>query len=124
MTETSNVVKPHRGKMFRDLRRRQGLSLQALGAAVGVDPSTISRWEARKDFVQFARFVMALHRLGMTPEVFLALDPPKQLEALPAPGPTVPAPSPTVSSVREPGNGNGQSYGHAATTNRLERWGV
>lgn len=100
--------KPHRGRMFRDLRRRSGLSLQALGAAVCVDPSTISRWESRKDFRQFARFVMALHRLGMTPETFLGLVAPDKLEPLPAPSPE-PDEVPLV---------------HTGHTNRLAKWGI
>jgi transcriptional regulator with XRE-family HTH domain len=96
--------------MFRDLRNRQGLSLQALGSAVGVDPSTISRWESRKEFHQFARFVMALHRLGMTPEVFLALQAPPKLEALP---PQQPQPQPATDRFANP-----------ALTNRLQKWGL
>jgi len=81
VTEIRRIIKPqlkpHRGKMFRELRHREGLSLQALGAAAGVDPSTISRWETRKEFVQFMRFVLALHRLGTTPELFFDLKPPE-----------------------------------------------
>ncbi|MEE9311609.1 MAG: helix-turn-helix transcriptional regulator [Planctomycetota bacterium] len=83
MNDYRNLTKPHRGRVFKDLRRRKGLSLQALGAAIGVDPSTISRWEARKEFVQFARFAMALHRLGTTPEAFLQLHSPDDLVKLP-----------------------------------------
>ena len=83
MNDYRNLTKPHRGRVSKDLRRRKGLSLQALGAAIGVDPSTISRWEARKEFVQFARFAMALHRLGTTPEAFLQLHSPEDLVQLP-----------------------------------------
>jgi len=72
----NNAGKPHLGRDFRDMRRRAGLSLQALGANVGVDPSTISRWESRREFVQFSRFVKALHKLGTTPEEFLRMPPP------------------------------------------------
>jgi transcriptional regulator with XRE-family HTH domain len=64
--------------MFREMRHRTGLSLQALGAAIAVDPSTISRWETRKEFLQFMRFVQALHRLGTTPELFLGLRAPEK----------------------------------------------
>lgn len=77
MTEIRQIIKPHRGRMFREMRHRAGLSLQALGAAVAVDPSTISRWETRKEFVQFMRFVQALHRLGTTPELFFGLRSPE-----------------------------------------------
>jgi transcriptional regulator with XRE-family HTH domain len=77
VTEIRQIIKPHRGRMFREMRHRSGLSLQALGAAVAVDPSTISRWETRKEFVQFMRFVQALHRLGTTPELFLGLRAPE-----------------------------------------------
>ncbi len=79
MTEIRQIIKPHRGRMFRELRHSQGLSLQALGAAIAVDPSTISRWETRKEFVQFMRFVQALHRLGTTPELFLGLRAPENV---------------------------------------------
>ena len=78
MKEMNSLIKPHRGQIFRNLRHKKGLSLQALGVAVGVDPSTISRWEARKEFVQFGRFVQSLHALGTTPEEFLGLQPPSR----------------------------------------------
>lgn len=78
MYELRKLNKPHRGQMFRELRHRSGLSLQALGALICADPSTISRWETRKDFIQFARFVKALHRLGTTPELFLGLEAPEE----------------------------------------------
>lgn len=96
--------KPHRGRMFRELRHRKDLSLQALAEAIGVDPSTISRWESRRDFHQFMRFVMALHRLGTTPEAFFNLTAPEKLETLPPPG--------------EP------ELAHSGYTNRLEKWGI
>lgn len=75
MTEKPNIImlKPHRGQKLRELRRARGMSLNALGAAVGVDPSTISRWETRREFHQFARFLQALYKLGTTPEDFLGL---------------------------------------------------
>jgi transcriptional regulator with XRE-family HTH domain len=74
MTNIYQNPKPHRGRKFRELRHRAGLSLQALAAVTGVDPSTISRWESRKEFTQFKRFVQTLHRLGTTPERFLGLE--------------------------------------------------
>jgi transcriptional regulator with XRE-family HTH domain len=91
--------------MFRELRHRTGLSLQALGEAIGVDPSTISRWESRRDFNQFSRFVMALHRLGTTPEAFFELTAPQQLEELPA-------------------NRTEPELVHSGYTDRLEKWGL
>lgn len=97
--------RPHRGKMFRVLRHRKNLSLQALGDAIGVDPSTISRWESRREFHQFARFVQALHKLGTTPEAFFELTAPEQLEELPAAQP-------------EP------QLAHSGYTNRLEKWAL
>jgi transcriptional regulator with XRE-family HTH domain len=97
--------KPHRGKAFRELRHRKSLSLQSLGDAIGVDPSTISRWESRRDFHQFARFVQALHKLGTTPEAFFELTAPDQLEVLPA-------------AQAEP------ELAHTGYTNRLENWGM
>jgi len=97
--------KPHRGRMFRKLRRRKDLSLQALGDAIGVDPSTISRWESRREFHQFMRFVMALHKLGTTPEAFFALTAPEQLEELPP-------------ADAEP------ELAHSGFTNRLQKWGL
>lgn len=78
MYELRKLNKPHRGQMFREMRHHAGLSLQALGAVIGADPSTISRWETRKDFLQFGRFVKALHRLGTTPELFLGLEGPEE----------------------------------------------
>jgi transcriptional regulator with XRE-family HTH domain len=96
--------KPHRGKLFRELRHRKNLSLQALGESIGVDPSTIRRWESRRDFHQFARFVQALHKLGTTPEAFFEFTAPEQLEELP--------------STVEP------ELVHTGYTDRLEKWGL
>ncbi|MCC6572409.1 MAG: helix-turn-helix transcriptional regulator [Planctomycetes bacterium] len=75
MNETNNIIqmKPHRGQKLRELRHARGLSLQALSGMVFVDPSTISRWESRREFHQFARFLKALYRLGTTPEEFLGV---------------------------------------------------
>lgn len=70
------IIKPHRGQRFKDLRRQKGLSLQALSSLVMVDPSTISRWETRRDFIHIARFIQALYALGTTPEEFLGWENP------------------------------------------------
>jgi transcriptional regulator with XRE-family HTH domain len=43
---------------------------------VMVDPSTISRWETRREFIHIARFIQALYALGVTPEEFLGLENP------------------------------------------------
>ncbi len=67
--------KPHRGARFKDLRQRAGMSLNALSSLVMVDPSTISRWESRREFIHVARFLQALYALGTTPEEFLGLKP-------------------------------------------------
>lgn len=67
------VNKPNRGQTFKDLRRRSGMSLNALSSLVMVDPSTISRWESRREFIHIARFLQALYALGTTPEEFLGL---------------------------------------------------
>ncbi len=75
MNEVNNIImmKPHRGQKMRELRHARGLSLQALASMAGVDPSTISRWECRREFHQFSRFLKALYRLGTTPEDFLGM---------------------------------------------------
>lgn len=79
------AIKIHRGQRFKDLRRQRGLSLQALSSMVMVDPSTISRWELRRDFVHIARFIQALYALGTTPEEFLGLENPyPAMEEVPA----------------------------------------
>ncbi|KAA0210985.1 XRE family transcriptional regulator [bacterium] len=71
--EPNNVIKLHRGQRLKDLRHQRGLSLQALSSRVMVDPSTISRWESRREFVHISRFIQALYALGTTPEEFLGL---------------------------------------------------
>ena len=69
-------IKIHRGQRMKDLRRQRGLSLNALASMVMVDPSTISRWETRREFIHIARFIQALYALGVTPEEFLGLENP------------------------------------------------
>ncbi|MCC6150626.1 MAG: helix-turn-helix transcriptional regulator [Planctomycetes bacterium] len=69
-------MKIHRGRHMKDLRRQRGLSLNALASMVMVDPSTISRWETRREFIHIARFIQALYALGVTPEEFLGLENP------------------------------------------------
>ncbi len=67
--------KPHRGQTFKELRQQSGMSLNALSSLVMVDPSTISRWESRREFIHVTRFLQALYALGTTPEEFLGLKP-------------------------------------------------
>jgi transcriptional regulator with XRE-family HTH domain len=69
-------IKIHRGQRMKNLRRQRGLSLNALASMVMVDPSTISRWETRREFIHIARFIQALYALGVTPEEFLGLENP------------------------------------------------
>lgn len=73
MDQPNNIIKLHRGQRLKDLRHNSGLSLQALSSKVMVDPSTISRWESRREFIHISRFIQALYALGTTPEEFLGL---------------------------------------------------
>jgi len=63
----------NKSQAIREARARKNLSLSKLADEIGVDPSTISRWESGRDFVTVERFLKTLKRLEISVDEFFGL---------------------------------------------------